>query len=1133
MSNVKRMLRYNSLAVSSALILSACGGGGSSSNSNPPTPSAQAVEVAQIQQETRALNSGNPLVTDAARQQMRALAAGSTPIPIPKPSQVNNTDNGNRVQQYFIHYGEVDDTVINAAHRYPLAILHPLTGKLTRQTIQAIQRGRDADDASDDVKVLLYISVGEDLRTAGLTDEQMAADARFAGDQSGPGVDPRGVFPEGNTEMTDIAVLGAASPAGDGFASYYLDDNSRVNDPNALGDGQPDRNGVFGGAFANIGDPSWFETLQAMTLDGIDGLAGFQEILTDSYGRGLGADGVFLDTLDTAAPNVFTDQRSANQSEFEWTAPGVKRFIERLRANYPEALILQNRGLFFFDPRHPHYQFNARESIDYVLFESYRLDSNSDEDYSPFFFADNKHTIAPKLMAAAAGDDGFQVLSLGYAEGPSFNEDSLFKATGAAYDSLHSDIDESAQAGFRHFIANAAIDFANDFVLNNVDPSDEQAPVWSSIYNANQPGYPAPASAAAPRTGLQALTAEEGGLRLHWDVALDKNPVRYRAYWQGEAFDLSALDPLAAAETKVLTPNPGAGLGEGSLSQSYAFQDVIDGLTPGQQYHVLIRAEDSFGNAESNTTVLNASTQADFAIDGDFGEWQNVAALHSDPADVEGSAGADFLAIKAMQEQYQLYLFFNSNTPFSLDGAPTFTYSRNLIFIDVDNDTSTGYPIAGSIGSDYVINGQHLYSQSATQFNTGFISTLNMALNADSTALELQLPLGLISASNEPLRMVLVNDEQGDYAPDFGGAITFNLDYEDLPLRDIVIDGDISEWAAREGLLDGNDSPDSAGPDWQSLWLASDEDQLYVAWRSEHAYNLDGSPDYPFSRNLIFFDTDEQETTGYTFDTIGSEYLIAGDSLYRQQAGVFNAGLVQSLSVAPQTTSRDFELNLPLTLLGAGQWLQLSAVNDETFDLMPNSGWVYRFDKLNSRGIEIDGRDVIPVPRIDGDYSEWAYIPVYLYDSEGDANATLSGPDWHQVKLAFDADHIYIHASSAHAFNVSGAPAYPYSRTLIFIDADDDPETGYPINGIGSDFVVNGDAAFKQTKDQFAMEFLGRIPLAGGENAQEVELSVPREWFRTDPSQIKLQFLNDESYDYAPELGGALNYRLRLDLAIP
>ena len=46
-------------------------------------------------------------------------------------------------------------------------------------------------------------------------------------------------------------------------------------------------------------------------------------------------------------------------------------------------MILQNRGLFYFDPRQPQYAFTTRGPIDLLLFESYRLDASTANDRSP------------------------------------------------------------------------------------------------------------------------------------------------------------------------------------------------------------------------------------------------------------------------------------------------------------------------------------------------------------------------------------------------------------------------------------------------------------------------------------------------------------------------------------------------------------------------------------------------------------------------------------------------------------------------------------------------------------------------------------------------------------------------------
>lgn len=138
-------------------------------------------------------------------------------------------------------------------------------------------------------------------------------------------------------------------------------------------------------AFTNIGDPLWFDTLNEITIDGKDQVPGIWEILSDDYGRGLRCDGVFLDGLDTCAPNSFTDDNVPNKMRFEWTAPGAERFMKRLREIYPDKLIMQNRGLFFFNQQYMHYQYTPREYVDFLMIDGYMLDAGTDEAYDEAF----------------------------------------------------------------------------------------------------------------------------------------------------------------------------------------------------------------------------------------------------------------------------------------------------------------------------------------------------------------------------------------------------------------------------------------------------------------------------------------------------------------------------------------------------------------------------------------------------------------------------------------------------------------------------------------------------------------------------------------------------------------------------
>ncbi len=578
-------------------------------------------------------------------------------------------------QSYLVNYGTWDDAAVATAQQHDVVILHPDRHSLVdRALVQRIQSG--TGDPGRRVLVLCYVAIGEDLRTAGLTDAQLAADARFVGDGTGPRMDPRGPYSDGQA-LTGIDPLGLPSNGGTRYASFYLDDNSVRNAPDHIGDGVPDRNGNFNAAFVNAGDPRWFDALQDMTLDGPDRIAGLREILTTTYGRGLGCDGVFLDAVDTAAPNVWTSAASANESKFEWTAPGFAAFIQRLRTAYPDTVVVQNRGLFFFNPLNPQYRFIPRGSLDFVMFESYRLDSAASNNPNSFFYPDNRYNLAPRLMAEASRPDGFRVLSLGYAEGApeQMSHGTLVGASTLGYDSLLEDIRVSERlAGFRHYLTDATVTLVNRFVADHADRSDSAPPVWTSTYNDHSPGYPQPPGEASARVGIQEVVAGPGALTVRWDVALDLNRVRYALYYQTTPFDFAADPALARATRVVLEPSTGAGYTSGVRPGVYAYEAQVQNLVPGQAYYLVIRAFDDAPTVheDSNQVVLAGVPQGAATR---LSRWR-------------ASNGVSSLTYR-----------------FQYSG--TWTYRR--IYIDRDRVLGSGFPLRG-VGAEMLIENGRLYA---------------------------------------------------------------------------------------------------------------------------------------------------------------------------------------------------------------------------------------------------------------------------------------------------------------------------------------------------------------------------------------------------------------------------------------
>lgn len=504
---------------------------------------------------------------------------------------VVKTGTPSKIPSYMIYYGELDDNIIETLKKYDLVIVHPKQGNITRDQIQKIRIGG--------TRVLGYISIGEDFRTVGMTPEQMLEDERFTGDGTGPRVNPRS---SDKAELDDTQSLGKKSPGGTGYASYYLDDNDL--------NGKPDINVNFNCAFTNIGDPAWYDELNQMKLDGKDQIPGIKEILTYDYGRGLGCDGLFLDTIDTCAPDSYTKEDEPNKTRFEWTAPGVSSFMKRLKEEYPDKLILQNRGVFFYDPQLPHYKYNPREYVDYLLFESYMLDSDPTHLYYKPFFEDNKNNFVPKLTAEAGRPDGFRILSLGYAEGPEEFElkNTLLGKSDVGMDILMEDLNQAyEEAGLSHYITDGGVMLVNDFVLAHKVKEDDSPPVWRSTDNSSSLQSP---DILEPRVGIGTIEAITNGVIVRWDVATDKNDVTYTLYYQKKPFDFEKDPNLKEAQSIELIPEIGEGYEEGNNYAAYPYQATIRNLEAGKKYYFVIRARDNSSNRneEKNKNVKEGFT---------------------------------------------------------------------------------------------------------------------------------------------------------------------------------------------------------------------------------------------------------------------------------------------------------------------------------------------------------------------------------------------------------------------------------------------------------------------------------------------------------------------------------------------
>ena len=641
------------------------------------------------------------------------IGLGLLPIERAKAGNSGQVASLNTTATYLIYYGNWNTGLVNYARtNYHMVILHPASN-ITSNQIAAIKRGRDnIAGTADDVLVLAYLSIGEDDR----------AGSPFAGDGQGPRVDPRA---SDNDPLSNITnATGAASAGGTRYASYYL--NSRNNQ-----NGVPDQNPNFGSYYVNAGAPAWWSVLKGMTK-ATSGQAGMDEILGTNVGNAFNCDGLFLDTIDTAAPNTWG-------TAYEWTVPGMQALIQRIHTNYAGKLLMANRGLFFFDPNLKTYPYNIRPYVDMVMFESYYSDSSTNN-VTPSF-PDNKYDFAPKLNAEAGRPDGFNVFVVDYNHTPPqpqaiVNQDCVecMSIQGWPLYRTNPSLDESLNT-------NSAV-----WLATNVDT---QAPVWDSTA-AQGPTPP------APRVGVQAVVAGDRSATVYWDVARDQTgPVRYNIYY-------SAGGPVnfaTASKLPHVSPGVPANYSLGTGPGSYPYSCTVTGVQNGLTYSFAVRAEDSSSPPHEDTNAVSiavvpgttaAGNYKTINIDGSFSDWAGLPWAYQGVAD---GNPVNFTQVQFANDTNHLYGHVRLSSPYAL-----FSNYYTHLFVDTDRNSHTGYPVTGALfGSEMMIETGYGYDQRNGSFNAGAISNLGWAIAPAGSRAEFEFQVSLAAQYPDGTRVFGTN----------------------------------------------------------------------------------------------------------------------------------------------------------------------------------------------------------------------------------------------------------------------------------------------------------------------------------------------------------------------------------------
>ena len=275
-------------------------------------------------------------------------------------------------------------------------------------------------------------------------------------------------------------------------------------------------------------------------------------------------------------------------------------------------------------------------------------------------------------------------------------------------------------------------------------------------------------------------------------------------------------------------------------------------------------------------------------IDGSFADWAGVAPAYEDAADSEDSA--DYKTVYIAHDADYIYIRFTLHTPHE-----QFTSHEN-IFIDADNDPSTGYSLF--VGSEMLIQGGSGYEERNGVFNAGGINGLGWAAAPTGTASDFEVRIsrqatkvtdGLPVFTSDTIAFILeaedANFARQDTAPDIEG-ISYTLTPASGPLAtplDLIALGS-STWS----YLTPTDAP---ADDWKT---AAFDDSSWSTGQGAFGYPVPIVPNVirtplPLGAPVAYFRTRfnwDNDTAGVvlaasTLLSDGAVYYLNGEEVRR------------------------------------------------------------------------------------------------------------------------------------------------------------------------------------------------------------------------------------------------------------
>lgn len=449
--------------------------------------------------------------------------------------------------------------------------------------------------------------------------------------------------------------------------------------------------------------------------------------------------------------------------------------------------------------------------------------------------------------------------------------------------------------------------------------------------------------------------------------------------------------------------------------------------------------------------------------------------------------------------------------------------SHNIGTVDADTGGRFGQPLLnGGLDTPTL---QGLWN-SAPYLHDGSALTVRAAIDAHTQNMPIDLS-GFSSAELNNLADYVLQIDDTEPAPQPPIVQPPTPDTFST-LAAIGIDGNMSDWPT--SAIVGSDPQDSTGGanvlDYQTLWMANDQDNLYIRYRNHQPNNTQLTWGYG---QAVDVDGTGNGYRGFNNAIpIGVDFLIEEQNIYRYTGNGVSWSWAWVTSMPVAFNGRNAEIAIPRTVLGGSAQIDLfmyadnNAVGGTAIDFFPDSAPntnLQREDRFIT--YEFAGGTVQPPPppppptddpfvfynpvngiNVNGNLSEWATLELFD-DDPNDANNI----DFLLAGVA--------HNNNSFFFGIANdGPTTVTWGNAIFVDSDINGATGFRgfqnESPTGIDYLIEAQSVYRYTGNgnSWAWQWVGGTTVATSGN--NIEINVPASLIG-NPQTIDLFYYGDSS----------------------